>query len=208
MHTLPDRLRTGFSRYRSGLLSTAAHLTVLLCLVGGFGPSVRVMQYRLPGTNKGDTLSITYLPGSVQPVNSPTPARSLEKPKPVSTVRDPKSAPQPELAHAAEAKAGVGAAADSGLGVGDITIALQSYFPYPTPDLSTLPRGTKGDVILDAVIDEHGKISGLTLLKGLGSVVDDEVIATVRQWLYTPAMKNGVPVVSEQELHFHYERRV
>jgi protein TonB len=36
--------------------------------------------------------------------------------------------------------------------------------------------------------------------------VDETVIAAVRQWEYTPAKKNGVPVVSEQELHFHYER--
>jgi hypothetical protein len=30
---------------------------------------------------------------------------------------------------------------------------------------------------------------------------------TVNQWTYVPAMKNGVPVASVQELHFHYERR-
>ena len=96
--------------------------------------------------------------------------------------------------------------AQSGLGDGDITIALQKYFPYPKPSLSTLPHGTAGDVILTAVIDEHGKISGLTLLQGLGPAIDNEVIQTVNQWTYTPATKNGVPVASVQELHFHYER--
>jgi protein TonB len=104
------------------------------------------------------------------------------------------------------AETGTSAAEKSGLGEGDITIALQTVFLYPKPDLSSLPHGTKGDVILNAVIDEHGKISELTLLKGLGSPVDETVIAAVRQWEYTPAKKNGVPVVSEQELHFHYER--
>jgi protein TonB len=28
----------------------------------------------------------------------------------------------------------------------------------------------------------------------------------VKQWLFTPATKGGVPVASEQEFHFHYER--
>jgi hypothetical protein len=28
----------------------------------------------------------------------------------------------------------------------------------------------------------------------------------VEQWRYTPAKKDGVPVPSERELHFHYER--
>jgi len=46
---------------------------------------------------------------------------------------------------------------------------LETYFPYPQPDLTSLPRGTKGDIILDAVIDESGKITELTLVKGLGS---------------------------------------
>jgi len=59
----------------------------------------------------------------------------------------------------------------------------------------------------DYAIDEHGKIAELTLLQGLGPTIDDEVIQTVDQWIYTPATKNGVPVPSIQELHFHYERR-
>ena len=60
--------------------------------------------------------------------------------------------------------------------------------------------------MLDAVIDEHGRVTQLTLLKGLAPAIDQAVIATVRQWLFTPATKDGVPVASEQEFHFHYER--
>ncbi|HTF62834.1 MAG TPA: energy transducer TonB, partial [Edaphobacter sp.] len=85
-------------------------------------------------------------------------------------------------------------------------IALLQHFPYPHPDLSALAHGTRGDVILDAVIDEHGKVRELTLLKGLDPSIDQAVIATVRQWLFTPATKDGVPVASEQEFRFHYER--
>jgi len=61
-------------------------------------------------------------------------------------------------------------------------------------------------VILDAVVDQNGKIAELRLIQGLGPAIDNVVIATVKQWSYTPATRNGVPVVSEQELHFHYER--
>ena len=115
--------------------------------------------------------------------------------------------PQTEEATALSTERGDGNAGQSGLGDGNITIALQKFFPYPKPSLSTLPRGTAGDVILNAVIDEHGKISELTLLQGLGPTIDNEVIQTVNQWVYTPATKDGVPVSSVQELHFHYERR-
>ena len=97
------------------------------------------------------------------------------------------------------------AGADS-LGSGNINIALVSYFPTPKPDLSTLPRGTKGDVILDIVIDTTGKIADIKMTSGLGHGIDENVIATVQQWTFHPATKDGQPVASEQELHFHYEK--
>jgi periplasmic protein TonB len=200
------RMKAECLRHRSELLSIAAHSALLFCLFGGIGRSAQVVPYKLPGTATGITLLTYYAPGSKQPMTSKSPFKSPEKAKLSSSLHPVASAPQVERAQATEAKAGVGTAAESGLGEGDITIALQSYFPYPKPDLSALPHGTKGDVILDAVIDEHGRIKELTLLKGLGSPVDESVIATVQSWTYTPAMKNGVPITSEQELHFHYER--
>jgi periplasmic protein TonB len=206
MRSFLSRLKAGTLRHRSELLSIAAHLCLLLLLAGGIGRSAKVMPYRLPGTDKGVSLLTYYSPGSLQSVTSKAPAKSPEKARPAPLLPPVPIASQPDLAKAAESQAGVGSSAQSGLGDGDITIALQSYFPYPTPDLSKLPHGTKGDVILDAVIDEHGNITVLTLLKGLGSPVDESVIATVQQWHYTPAMRKGVPVASEQELHFHYER--
>lgn len=206
MRSFLSRVKAESLLHRSELLSITAHLCLLLFLVGGIGRAAKIMPYRLPGTAKGATLLTYYSPGSLQVIESKAPARSPEKSRPAPTLPPVPQAAQLDLANAAEAQAGIGTSAQSGLGNGDITIALQSYFPYPTPDLSKLPHGTKGDVILNAVIDEHGNISELTLLKGLGSPVDEMVIATVQQWHYTPAMKNGVPVVSEQELHFHYER--
>ena len=60
---------------------------------------------------------------------------------------------------------------------------------------------------MKAVIDERGKITELTLLAGLGPAIDDEVMQTVNQWVYIPAMKDGVPVASVEEMQFHYEKR-
>jgi protein TonB len=37
--------------------------------------------------------------------------------------------------------------------------------------------------------------------------VEQQVIATVQTWTFTPATRNGTPIASEQELLFHYERR-
>jgi protein TonB len=97
------------------------------------------------------------------------------------------------------------AGADS-LGSGNINIALASYFPTPKPDLSTLPHGTKGDVILDIFIDTTGKIADIKMASGLGHGIDETIIATVQHWTFHPATKDGQPVASEQELHFHFEK--
>ena len=92
------------------------------------------------------------------------------RPWPRCTLRPAEPKPLEKQAPAAES--GSSAAAQSGRGEGDITIALQTFFPYPKPNLSVLPHGTKGDVILNAVIDEQGRIADLALVQGLGEQID------------------------------------
>ena len=69
-----------------------------------------------------------------------------------------------------------------------------------------MTRGSKADVILDITIDENGRISDLKLVQGIEQSIDETVIATVRQWTFNPANRDGQPVASEQELRFHYEK--
>jgi len=40
--------------------------------------------------------------------------------------------------------------------------------------------------------------------QALGYGVYGKVAETVRTWVFHPAIKDGVPVASMQELHFHY----
>lgn len=206
MDTLFSVPQTKTRPSRAQFLSVAAHLALLVVVVGGVGHSAKIVPYRLPGTAMGVSTLTYYSPGSPQLVASENAAQKQAKTKAVQTLKHAPEAPRVETGQVSKAETGIGTSAKSGLGEGDITIALQTYFPYPTPDLSALAHGKKGDVVLNAVIDEHGNVAQLTLLQGLGSPIDQDVIATVQQWHYTPAMKNGVPVSSEQELHFHYER--
>src|SRR5579871_4353195 len=192
------RIPAQLAERKSQMVSVAIHAALILCFVGGVHHAVEIKPYRLPGTDKGDTLLTYYAPGSAQPVKSAAELKSREKAAPAARPKQKLAAPKIQASQPAT-QAGVGASAESGLGEGDITIALQSYFPYPRPDLTALPHGTKGDVVLNAVIDENGKIKELTLIKGLGTPIDQQVIATVQQWTYTPAMRRGVPVPSEQE---------
>jgi periplasmic protein TonB len=189
---------------RGPALSIAVHAAIILAFMVWIHRTPRIAPFRLPGTAKGLTLLTYYSPGSRKPVASDSSAHSKEIRKEKSGHRKTVSEPTPpEPPHA---DSGTGNTTESGIGEGDIRVALLQHFPYPQPDLSALERGTKGDVVLDAVIDEHGRVTQLTLLRGLAPAIDQAVIATVKQWLFTPATKDGVPVASEQEFHFHYER--
>ena len=192
-------------RLRPGAVSAVAHVAVLLVLGGLLRGTPKIAPYKLPGTTQGTTLLTYYAAGSLERSANQIVAKMVDKPKLLAPAQ---SAAKPVLPAAAPPSqdTGAGHAAESGLGDGEINMAQLTHFPHPKPDLSSLPHGTQGDVVLDAVIDERGRIASLTLLKGLGQPIDDQVIAAVRDWTYNPATKNGTPVPSEQELHFHYER--
>jgi protein TonB len=122
------------------------------------------------------------------------------RPAPAMAQAAPVSAPLPQIPQQTP-----GSGVDA-LGEGDISIALMQFFPDPKPDLTRLPHGSRGDVVLEAVINVDGRIAQLTVKQGVGYGVDESVIATVEQWTFHPAMRDGKPVASQQEFHFHYER--
>ena len=204
-------LRTGgLPALGAGLLSrwiwasVALHLAVLGALL--FTRAPRLTQAERPGDRNGHRLLLTYSPGS----GAPASALALQK----QPLRPPQharaiAAPAASLPSAPAAPASANTEAATGadaLGEGDVTLALQVLHPPPHPDLSQLPSGTRGDVIVDVVIDKTGRIAKFTMTHGLGHGVDEAVLATIQQWTFQPATRNGIPVASEQELLFHYER--
>lgn len=168
-----------------------------------------VAPYRLPGRPHGSNFVLAYLPDRA-PEQSAAAKKAAVKPTPITPKPSPEVKTAKAVAPAAEnSQASPDPNATTGadaLGSGNIAIALTSYFPHPKPDLSALPHGTQGDVVLRVVIGVDGKIAEVKMVSGLGYGVDETVIATVEQWVFRPALSNGKPVASEQELHFHYEK--
>jgi len=198
------------TRRNSQFVAASALLHLILLGVLLHQRASWIAPIRLPGSEHGTNLLLTYSPGRA-PVRATAPnPRTAPKQATTPTLLPSRptlksSAISPNSQSSASTQPDSAAGADS-LGSGNINIALASYFPPPKPDLSTLPRGTKGDVILDIVIDSAGKIADIKMTSGLGHGIDENVIATVQQWTFHPATKDGQPVASEQELHFHYER--
>ena len=187
--------------------SLAAHGVLVLLLVFGLRLQVEpVTHLRLPGTKYGDRMLLSYSAGGHPQPGEPTPAPPVPPHRIARRHVNALTAPT-QLASAPQAVVpGPGSAASSGQGDGDIKIALPQFNPRPQPDLSSLPHGTSGNVVVDVVIDTGGKVTQLTLVKGLGAPIDDAVLRTVHTWLFTPATRDGAVVSSEQEILVHYER--
>ena len=55
-------------------------------------------------------------------------------------------------------------------------------------------RGLTGEVVMEIVVRRDGSVGNVHLLQGLGLGLDERAIAAVRQWRFTPAERQGVPV--------------
>ena len=188
--------------------SLGLHTGLAALLVFGIGLRLRpTAQLRMPGTHSGERTLLSYSPGGQPRIGEtavPTPPAPRRTPPRLIASRLATPAPVPSVPQQVEA--GPGANGPSGLGDGDIKIALPQFNPRPQPDLSSLPHGTSGNVVVDVVIDTGGKVTQLTLVKGLNSAIDNTVLQTVHTWVFTPATKDGQVIASEQEILVHYER--
>ncbi len=145
-----------------------------------------------------------------KPVSGPTlvasttaPAAIHLPPLPHLTVTEAAPAPSPNVSSPAAAIPDSSSGSDS-WGSGSIQIALTTYSPSPAPDLSVLPHGVQGDVVVDVTIDPNGKVADLAVLHTLGYGIESSVIGTLKTWTFRPATKDGNPIASVQELHFHF----
>ncbi len=184
-------------------VSAGLHALLLATLLRS--SHMRVASIPHPGTRKGTHLALVYNPGrsaaataqaAVQPVETPLSRHLKLKPAPAR----PASVAAPSPSTAAASSQG-----NNALGAGNVTVALATYFPWPRPDLSLLPRGTRGDVVVDITIDQEGRIVVTQVAQSMGPAIDGSVISTIQTWTFKPATKDGVAVPSEQELLFHFE---
>lgn len=77
-------------------------------------------------------------------------------------------------------------------------------FTAPRVSRSDLPGGVQGDVVVELTIDAQGNVVDEKLLQGLGHGIDDMVIATLRDWHFRPATRNGIAIPFKYDAHFHF----
>jgi len=86
----------------------------------------------------------------------------------------------------------------------DVRPAYPVVYPDPPVRRSDFPEGFQGDVVVEVTIDKLGNVIGLRLLQGIGSGIDEKVMATLRNWRYKPATMDGEPIAEKHDVHFHY----
>ena len=136
---------------------------------------------------------VPYAPGHTAVVRPPRPKIVLPKEEPKLALKQPE--PPPPVSSGGDPT-----------GEADVSLATANFYPDPKPDLSLIPHGTRGDVVIDIVIDEEGRVVDAKVDQGLAQGLDEAVIAVVETWTFYPATKAGKPVASEQQLLFHFER--
>jgi TonB family protein len=72
---------------------------------------------------------------------------------------------------------------------------------------STIASHTRDRGLLEIVIDEQGRVVGITLRSSVHPVYDPLLMAAARQWRYQPATVAGVPVKFRKLVQIMVERR-
>jgi TonB family protein len=103
-----------------------------------------------------------------------------------------------------EAGSALGSGYDGPASGDEVKPALPVTFQDLKIPRSELPGGIQGDVIVEITIDAQGVVVEEKLLQGLGHGVDERCIAVLRDWRFRPATRNGVPIPSKHDVHFHF----
>jgi protein TonB len=166
--------------------SVVLHVLILAALMVQIPTAIKVLPRRTA------RVLIPYAPGHTAMAQTPKPKIVKPKDPPKLAMKEPDPPPPSN--------------GGDPTGEADVTLAMASFFPDPKPNLAVLPHGTSGDVVVDIVIDEEGKVVDAHLDQGLGHGVDEAVLAVVETWTFYPATKAGKPVASSQQLLFHFDR--
>lgn len=140
------------------------------------------------------------------PIPAPRPAepesvRDLELPPPVDPLPEhvvvlppaPPAPPEPEVAPPEVLRVG-----------GSIARPRQLHAPHPAyPELARR-TGVHGTVILEVRLDERGRVSEVTVLRGQRFGLTESAVAAVSRWRYEPARLDGraVPVLMTVTINF------
>ncbi|HXO42515.1 MAG TPA: energy transducer TonB, partial [Thermoanaerobaculia bacterium] len=74
-------------------------------------------------------------------------------------------------------------------------VLIESSGVQPVYPEDALRAGLEGLVVLEAIVDERGRVGhDIKVVRSLGHGCDEAAVAAVRQWRFRPATRNGKPI--------------
>lgn len=119
-------------------------------------------------------------------------------------IHKPKQKPQPEVADAARAGQPFGSVLEGALTGHDVRPAFPVHYPDPEIARAEVPSGIEGTVVVEVTIDTLGNVTATKILRRLGYGIDEKVEAAVRNWRFRPAIMDGRPIASQQDVLYHF----
>jgi len=210
------QFKFGFSRRQAALLcsSLALHFLFLGWILHS-PPPIFVAPQEITRGDGGSTLTRIYFGGQTGVTQAhPQPRRFLRQPHFRPLHQLPPLAAKLQKGNAnASSLAPEGTAAGSPYG----SLSYGSLSPFEVrPALPTFSfdpviqpemlNGMAGDVIIEITIDSVGNITDMKVLQSFNPAVDQKVLAALEKWHFLPATRNGVPIPSKQDVHYHFPR--
>jgi periplasmic protein TonB len=152
-------------------------------------------------------------PAVTPPVVAPVASAAADEDDERGTLTASEAAPPssgPGAVDGAGTGRGTGLGEGDGAGVGDGSIGGTGGGPYRPGSGITPPSlirelkpiyteegrrsGVEGDVLLEVVVLADGTVGAVRIVRGLGAGLDERAVDAVRQWVFSPARRFGVPV--------------
>jgi len=210
------QFKFGFSKRQAALLcsSLALHFLFLGWILHS-PPPIFVAPQEITRGDGGSTLTRIYFGGQSGVTQAhPEPRRFLRQPH----IRPLHQLP-PLAAKLQKGNANASSLAPEGIAAGSPygSLSYGSLSPFEIrPALPTISfdpiiqpeilNGMAGDVIIEITIDSVGNITDMKVLQSFNSAVDQKVLAALEKWHFLPATRNGVPIPSKQDVHYHFPR--
>lgn len=188
--------------------SFVAHATALAMVAFHFAPTAVKISSVMKGehgaarvtqiASEADDVSYPFVAKPEKSALSALKLRAQKKPK---RLKDDKN-----RAEETSVRAGLdyGSMSDGPTSGSEVRPALPFIFPDPPISRSDIPDGVQGKVVVEITIDELGNVIDTKLLQGLHPAIDAKVIATLKQWRFRPATRDGHAIASKQDALFNF----
>jgi len=80
-----------------------------------------------------------------------------------------------------------------------------TFTPDPSYTEVARDRSLQGSVVIDAIVDDTGKVLRPQIIWPLGMGLDEKAIETIQTWRFKPATRNGQPVKVEMAVEISFK---